>query len=79
MSDILRQFEADCTQWYAWGPRGRNACEARVRAYKELIARHGGKAVVRHQPAITRALTHTELRYAQGHARDVLELSLKEV
>jgi hypothetical protein len=79
VSDILQQFEADCTQWYAWGPRGRNACEARVRAYKELIARHGGPAVIRHQPALTKALTRIELQYARGEARDILELSVKEV
>ncbi len=73
------QFAADCAQWYAKGPRARNAGDARFQVFKALVRRHGGQSVVRHQPAITKALTRVELQYARGEARDVLELSLKEV
>ncbi len=67
-----QQFAADCGQWYARGPRGRNAADARFQVFKALVRRYGGTAVVRHQPAITKALTRIELQYARGEARDIL-------
>jgi len=71
MSDILRQFERDCKEWYGSG-RQRNDCDARLNAYKALGNRHGWQAVARHVPAIARALTNVELRYATGAAAERL-------
>jgi len=71
MSDILRQFERDCKEWYRNG-RQRNDCDARLNAYKALGNRHGWQAVARHVPAIARALTNVELRYATGAAAERL-------
>jgi hypothetical protein len=72
------QFAADCAQWYAKGPRARNAGDARFQVFKALVRRHGGQSVVRHQPAITKALTRIELQYARGEARDILLRAIQE-
>jgi hypothetical protein len=71
MSDILERFEQDCREWYH--RRGnRNLCEGRLHAYVALGKRHGWQAVFRHDPAIARALTNVELRYATGAAAERL-------
>lgn len=72
MSNILKEFEADCAQWYRWGERGRNHCEARIKTYKALCQRYGPAAVSRHQLEIMQILNRAELKYAKGGARKIL-------
>lgn len=72
------QFASECAQWYRKGPRAHNAADARFQVFKALVRRYGGTAVVRHQPAITKALTRIELQYARGEARDILLRALEE-